>query len=337
MSHRHPPARDRAWRRNQLLVNLALAVLGGSVPVVAVEAGLRLYHSHVKELSRYKPAANERLVFERKPHADQEINSWGMRDREYSTQKPDGVYRIVVLGDSVTDGYGVDFEERYTKKLEALLNRGPRKFEVIVLAMNQYSTVQELELLKDIGLGLSPDLVMLAYVINDPTPDGSINAFFRQDQAASLALHWIMTASRPFVPQWPPAELPRCRSFDYYSKMHCDAAKWAAVQNAFGELHALSDRHGFPVILVLFPGLEDRAGASFADYPWRSIHAQVSAEAVHHQLTVLDLLPHFSGRSVAAVKRAPEDVLHPNALGNEIAATAIYQTLVERGVVGSGP
>ncbi len=39
------------------------------------------------------------------------INQYGMRGREYSRKKPNGVYRILLVGDSIALGWG-DSEER---------------------------------------------------------------------------------------------------------------------------------------------------------------------------------------------------------------------------------
>ena len=49
-------------------------------------------------------------------------NSRGMRDREYSVEKPEGTYRILVLGDSYAEGLEVAYEELHTELLEAALN-----------------------------------------------------------------------------------------------------------------------------------------------------------------------------------------------------------------------
>lgn len=66
---------------------------------------------------------------------DVRINSLGFRDREYSVQKPPGVFRILCLGDSTTFGHWLPVEKTYSKVLEELLNRiwksSGMRFEVI--------------------------------------------------------------------------------------------------------------------------------------------------------------------------------------------------------------
>jgi len=45
------------------------------------------------------------------PDGHTPISSHGLRDREFAIPKPDNVYRIVVLGDSVTYGLGCPTEK----------------------------------------------------------------------------------------------------------------------------------------------------------------------------------------------------------------------------------
>lgn len=50
------------------------------------------------------------------------INSRGFRDYEYTIEKPQNTYRIIVLGDSFTFGLGVELNETYPKLLEESIN-----------------------------------------------------------------------------------------------------------------------------------------------------------------------------------------------------------------------
>lgn len=97
------------------------------------------------------------------------INSRGLRDREYDLAKPEGAFRILVLGDSFTWGYGVSDEEIFTERLEAALTRDGRNVEVLNAGVSGWGTDQQALFLESEGFQYSPDLVVLAFFLyNDP-------------------------------------------------------------------------------------------------------------------------------------------------------------------------
>jgi hypothetical protein len=113
-------------------------------------------------------------------------NSNGLRDREYSFDKPNGVTRIVVLGDSSTWGWGVGDDEIYTEVLESLLPN----VEVINLGVSAYGTQQEFDYLKMQGMKYDPDMVILGFSLNDIAgngrgKDGSTNSKSESDREIS--------------------------------------------------------------------------------------------------------------------------------------------------------
>jgi lysophospholipase L1-like esterase len=314
---------------------LALSVGAILVSLLALESGFRLYHAVVDARSRYQPADDPSVLFVGKPHFAPGVNALGFRDVEHAIPKPPGVYRILVLGDSVTAGYGVEFADAYPRRLASLLRgREDQSYEVVNFGLSQYSTVQEVALFRERGSRMRPDLVVLAYVLNDPTRDGGINDYFERHRAPSLAAEWLTRRSKELlrVPEGV-ERIPGCRSFDYYSWMHCDADKWARVSAAFGDLGSLSRRDGFRVLVVIFPLLPD--SASFSGYPWQSIHHRVAAEAARNGFATLDLLAVFAERTPSELALAPSDPLHPSRLGHEIAAQAIYRELSDLGVGSS--
>ena len=83
-----------------------------------------------------------------------EINSEGFRDIEHTVRKEDGVYRIVVLGDSMTLSLTVALEQTYPKVLERLLNESElgMRFEIFNLGMWSFGAGQEYLSLKHYGL-----------------------------------------------------------------------------------------------------------------------------------------------------------------------------------------
>lgn len=94
-------------------------------------------------------------------------NSWGMRDDEYSLEKPAGTLRIAVLGSSHTMGWGIAQRETFASLLEEKLNAGipgwpdAPAFEVLNFAMNGYSPLSQIDLLDVLVARFAPDVVLL--------------------------------------------------------------------------------------------------------------------------------------------------------------------------------
>lgn len=91
------------------------------------------------------------------------ISDHGLRDRSYDYQRPDGVFRIVVLGDSYAWGFGVEHQEVFTEIIEDSQD----SLQVINMGVSGYSTDQEYVLLKEEGLRYNPQLVLLMLFEND--------------------------------------------------------------------------------------------------------------------------------------------------------------------------
>ncbi len=87
------------------------------------------------------------------------INSIGARDDETPYDKPEGTFRIVLLGDSRSFGNGVPIEKHFSSLLEGYFE----DVEVINLGVGGFGVDQELLRLRLEGLRYQPDLV-LAYV-----------------------------------------------------------------------------------------------------------------------------------------------------------------------------
>ncbi len=297
--------------------------------LMLMELTFQAYHFYVKQRTKYQSAEHPDMIYTVKPNVSREINTRGFRDREHSDQKPPGTTRILIIGDSVTRGYGIqDVADRYTDLLEERLHASGEKFEIINFGMDQYATVQQSRLLTEWGIAMQPDRLIISYVLNDPTSDGSINDFFLRENAPSMALHWMLKKINAIeTPIFQPPVIPGCKSFDYYSKMHCDAEKWETVRSSFQKIRDLSIAHNFPVLLAVFPLLDEDPQATFQDYPWHAIHQQVLAEAQENGFDTLDLLPAFAKYKPVDLKIKTSDRLHPNELGHRTAADAIFTKL----------
>src|SRR5271165_1064174 len=155
------------WRANALLTLVSVIL-----SLLLAEAVLRwAVHDHPEFYMldptvgwRPRPAAAGWFLGESETYVA--MNQEGYRDVDHAVTKPPGTYRIVILGDSMSEGMEVTLSDLYWKRLESLLPQCPafagRQIEVISLAVNGYGTAQEYLTLKERGLKFQPDLVLLA-------------------------------------------------------------------------------------------------------------------------------------------------------------------------------
>jgi hypothetical protein len=93
-------------------------------------------------------------------------NQWGMRDREYSLDKPDSTYRFALLGGSDVMGSGVNDDEVAESIVEARLNdyaaahgRAGR-VEILNFSVIGYHLMQKVKLMDDRVPGFQPDALL---------------------------------------------------------------------------------------------------------------------------------------------------------------------------------
>jgi hypothetical protein len=104
---------------------------------------------------------------------DVSINANGLRDVDRPYDRPDGVFRVFVLGDSFMAALQVNQEDALPAQLEARLNADPRtaesgyRFEVLNGGVGGYNTLDEYLMLREEALRYAPDLVLYAFVSND--------------------------------------------------------------------------------------------------------------------------------------------------------------------------
>jgi len=107
------------------------------------------------------------------------INSLGYRDVEHTREKPPGVFRIAVLGDSMIEARQVSIADTFCKQLEKRLSGRPEfgnlKVEVLNFGIGGFGTDQELLTLRLHVLDFSPDLIMLAF-----GPGNDVSGNFKQ-------------------------------------------------------------------------------------------------------------------------------------------------------------
>jgi lysophospholipase L1-like esterase len=254
---------------------------------------------------------------------DVRINSLGLRDREFSPTKPPGVYRILVLGDSTTFGWGVSLDETASKILERELNAqhvpGYQRFEVINAGVGNYDTVQEVTYYKTRGRDFRPDMVILAFFINDPEPVPVQKRIWLIDRSYLVA---FLTNRFDGVlrklgarPDWK----------TYYASLYNENLPgFQACKAALLDLASTTREEQVKLLVALLPELHQIN----TDYPFTSAHQKIKDVLEPTGVPVLDLIDGLKGHG-------PEETLwvtplddHPCAKANALVAAQLRDAIL---------
>ncbi len=159
--------------RTALLVLVMAGLIAG---LVLAEVALRLMPERPHRYMTSDPILHHRLlpnVSTRVRGVELTTNSLGLRDREIEPGKPAGVFRILMLGDSFTEGGGLTLEQTVPKQVEAMLDAARCRpgVEVINGGVSSYSPILEYLFLEHVGLALDPNLVVLNFDMTDVHDD----------------------------------------------------------------------------------------------------------------------------------------------------------------------
>lgn len=94
-------------------------------------------------------------------------NQWGMRDREYTLEKPPGVCRIALLGGSYEMGSGVGDGEAFESLVEQRMNEAGYPTEILNFGIGGYDVIQQVSHLDNFVTQFNPDHAFLTIHMND--------------------------------------------------------------------------------------------------------------------------------------------------------------------------
>jgi lysophospholipase L1-like esterase len=101
---------------------------------------------------------------------DYRFNARGLRGGEVAVPKPAGRTRVMILGDSVVLGWGVEEDSLFIDRLQRRIDPTAERIELIGAGCGEWNTRNEWEWLRTRGFDLEPDAVLLVVVNNDLDP-----------------------------------------------------------------------------------------------------------------------------------------------------------------------
>jgi len=331
----------RTKKRGLMLASLIFVL-------VVAEAGLRIEcYLRLEELHETEFSASEseslairsdvpglafvfrpNMTWKRAPYPST-TNSRGYFDDDHMLKKPDGAFRIVVIGDSVAEGLAVGRRNSFVRKLQERLNAASSNttYEVVSLARCGYATSQQLVVLRSEALQYDPDLILWSYVLNDPE-----NPFYHGDFIATVVIRqprlyllhrvdraWFF-AKESIAARGGPEE--------YHKKLHY--VYWDRIEAHVSQIGRISESSNVPIIFMIHPWFQ--AEPSIEEYRSLTLHKDLADLASRNGLIVLDLLGAYRGHAPGEVC-LPNDPCHLNIVGHELTAKFIFDQLVARNLV----
>jgi lysophospholipase L1-like esterase len=316
----------RDWGCNALAVALSLAlVYAGAEAYVsyAVDDGMQFdlemwrYSRDVKRQSAHPAIGHEHHPNARAHLMGVEvaISSQGLRDREFAAVPPPGRTRILMLGDSLTFGWGVPAERTYAKRLEQMLRQAGHDVEVINAGVGNYNTEMQVAYFLERGVRFEPHYVVLNYFINDaePTPRYESSFLARHSRAYVYFASRVDAALR----QANVAKLTDWQS--YYASLYQDPQGLARVAAAVERLAQRCREQGIRLFVANYPELRNPA-----NYPFAEIDRSIQRIAAANQLRYVGLLPAVRDLEPSSLWVTRPDP-HPSSVAHEAFAKELFR------------
>lgn len=359
-------AREPAASPWKIATEKALLVAAGvCFALLFLEVGIRLV---APQNLRFFDDSDLRLnAWEFIPHAKRndyigvpvQINNVGLRGHDIAVPKPDGVYRIVALGDSITFGYGVPNEKTFPQDLERLLNQNlvtSVRYEVVNAGVPGTGLSYYEYFVRKQASQLSPDLILICMALNDitvyhPSPTEPL---VRQESRGRRFNYYLLRHSHLYQ-LWYVKLKSVLYGFGVFDLRKEHAGDFLPIEppsplqtRAWASTTAILDRimkevheQGVQAVLVLFP-LELQISTETLNFYNKSFHLNVDSIALagnpqrilvqyarSHGVPMIDLLPAFrdSARNDLFLRNVSIsfDPVHPSVAGDQIAANEIFK------------
>lgn len=312
------------------ILNAALVVISLLFCAGIFEIGMRFYYGgKYGESEAICLQADEKLIYRFKADSAKcSTNAKGYMDYDYPLEKPSK--RIVIIGDSVASGTGAPFGSSFAKLFEKKLNGVSEvTYEVIVLAVPGYSTSQEIILLKDEAFQYNPDLIVIAYHLNDPAhpllhnAGGQVGLYFRKPLSyAFFHLKKLLFRAKSSITGMQSG----CPTTPWSLFLHC--VYWPEITRNFQEIMAISRDRSTPVVFAFLPLLLDPVDGKGLD----GLYGKLAELAKENSAQSVNLMQPFQGADMESV-RLPDDAWHPNEKGHQVIADTLFNYFLDNNIL----
>lgn len=274
----------------------------------------------------YRYPDNPRGYFDQNNEVKGTINSKGFRGQDTDFVKENGKVRVAFLGDSFTLGIGVKDEDTLPYRVEMELKKHDRNIEVLNFGVSGHDPAAEVRLLEQYVLKFDPDIVVIVLFLNDADRTATIRFLSRPVILARVRQYSYSIGL--LVGSIERIRLSRMMVRHYQEGFLDSSPGYQAVKSSLREGRLLSEKHGFSLVVALYPvlfRLDD-------GYPFRNIHRQIGDFCREEKIAFVDLFPAFEGKRDKEMWVHPTDQ-HPNETAHRLADRELADYILREGIL----
>lgn len=244
-----------------------------------------------------------------------DTNSLGFRGKEIPKKKKNNELRILVLGDSITWEEYLQEEETYVYLIEKYLRERnfTRDINVINAGVLDLGIEEEMDILTEQGLSIRPDIVILAFYLNDSRPSWGFpqetehKGWLRRHSLLFNKIYEKIKLDKWLRKKWPDRfewislqdkldwknkhqdfmRLALAAQYDWGAAW--DKNSWYVIDEQLRKLKSLAHNNSFKVVVVCFPANYQVYTEFLEDYPQRTMQKKAKELGFYY----LDLLPYL--------------------------------------------
>jgi lysophospholipase L1-like esterase len=287
------------------------------------------------------------IHFELKPNLHIEFhgalvvtNSEGFRVPEEVQPTPENALRIAVLGDSISFGWGVHYEDSFPAIYEQQMEQEQElAINLRNYSVSGYNTQQQVETFIQKVVPFQPDFLILSYNFNDVTPTG-----FTEYIHPEYGDNFFHSALIKFtLREWKQYQLQRNLAYD--KSQHEIVSGFIAGGPLYEDhlrdlrrLAKVTDEMGIPVIVIIYDPFVQAEEHPDEDEYYTKLHKRITAHLNEMGFLVLNLYDSQQGKlaeegwedfRVWWLSRTEPIDAHPTQVGHQFIAEQLVEFTIQ--------
>lgn len=264
-----------------------------------------------------------------------QTNSIGIRDIDYTNEKPQNTIRIIGLGASWAAGAFVNKEDSYFAVAENMLNDSlSQNVQFLKFGIERYYTKFERMILEHYGIKYNPDIVVIDAMLSDVTNtclgnyvNVSGDGYLQTSDAKKLGNvgSWLYINSRlasSFIYRYLEKKKINIKGKDLLQDNGPFEYGWQEVEGEMTKVKELCEKNGIKMVMLFIPNYGyHKNDMSYAENRYKKIAKKLGADFIS---------TYKQFRQYGANKQEEifhTDVWHPNEKGHKLIGEVLGNSL----------